>query len=222
MRAPVGFCSLLALSALAGSLASGCSERPPAPTAPFEAGTAEEALARVRAFLDAYVAADVDKALSHLCERDPRTRAFLERSLAPGSPFRVESYEIQSATPLWERKQPLHLVLVEIRGRSGSPVEHGYRVRAEDGCIERLFGAASMGPSPHGRSSPQVSPHGSSPHGAPPSSPHGAPRASPHAGPPAPSERPLAPRDVEERDDGSWGPSLPAAPTKPDAEIIDL
>lgn len=190
VRVLFGLCLLL--------LASACSERPPAPTAPFEAGSAEDAVHRVRSFLDAYMASDVEQALSHLCERDPRTRAFLERSLAPGSPFRIESYDIKSATPLWERKQPLHLVLVELPRRSGTPVEHAYRVRAEDGCIERLFGSMPERPSPHVRPPhPRV----------PPLDPH-------HR----------APRDKGEpgKERGGWGPSLPAAPTKPGDEIIDL
>lgn len=181
-------------------LVLGCSERPPPPTAPFVAGSEEDAVARVRSFLDAYVASDVERALSHLCERDPRTRAFLERSLAPGSPFRVTRYEISGAAPLWERKKPLYLVLVKLPRRSGDPIEHGYRVRAEDGCIERLFGGAPL----EGSASP------------------------PHPPPPPVSEPGAAGADLDDEgapDDPApapWGPPLPSAPVAPDDEIIDL
>lgn len=205
---------LVVSGAVLAVMGSGCSERPPAPTAPFVAGSEVEAVARVRGFLDAYIAADVDKALSHLCERDPETRAFLERSLAPGSPFRVTSYEVASATPLWERKQPLHLVIVRLPRRTGEPIEHGYRVRAEDGCIERLFGTAA-----------QRRPPPSHPPSHPPSLPPAHPPLPPASELPAPQD-PGSPgaADVDEPEGraGSWGPSLPAAPIKPDDEIIDL
>lgn len=182
MRAAVVFLSLLTLS--------GCSERPPPPTAPLAAGTPEEAEVRVRSFLDAYKRGDTESAMAHLCEPDAGTRAFLERSLAPGSPFRIDSYDIASVTPLWQRKQPVFLVMVRLPRRSAEPFEHGYRVRAALGCIDRLFGDPE---------------------------------------PPAPSSRPaLVPEGVwdpqEERvdDDETWGPPLPAAPTNPGDEIIDL
>lgn len=184
MRAAVALLSLLPLS--------GCSERPPAPTAPLAAGTPEEAEGRVRSFLGAYQRGDVDGAMAHLCEPDARTRAFLERSLAPGSPFRIESYDVASVTPLWQRKQPVFLVMVRLPRRSAEPFEHGYRVRAAPGCIERLFGDPEpLTPSPSSR--PALVPDGV-----------------------------WEPQEERADDDETWGPSLPAAPIKPGDEIIDL
>ncbi len=202
--------SLALLPLLVGSVA--CSERPPAPTAAFVAGTEQEALARVRAFLDAYQAADVDAALAVLCERDAATRAFLERSLAPGSPFRISRYEIRHVTPLWERKQPYYLVGVLLPRRAGAPVEHGYRVRAADGCIERLFGGL-LERAPFGSPAPEVSPGPQHPPVTPPA-------GAPHALPDEPGER--AEETPWQGDDEAWGPPLPAAPTAPGDEVIDL
>lgn len=186
------FRSLVFLLVLAG-ISLGCSERPPAPTARLLAGTQEAAVLRVRSFLDAYRAGDAPAALSHLCEQDDDTRAFLERSLAPGSPFRIASYDIASVTPMWERTKALYLVNVLVPRRSGEPMEQGYRVRAEDGCIERLFpGVSRPGPTSgeQGGATPPILP------------------------PPAHGRS----DDDEER----WGPPLPAAPVSADDEVIDL
>lgn len=181
------------LACLLSLAALGCSERPPPPTVPFVAGSEASAVERVRTFLDAYVASDVEGALEVLCERDAATRAFLERSLAPGSPFRVTRYEIAGAAPLWERKEPLYLVVVKLPRRSGDPVEHSYRVRAAEGCIERLFGA----PVSPGTPAPPPPAHPPSSH---PPSPH---PPSPHPPPPT-------------------GAPLPSAPVAPDDEVIEL
>lgn len=196
---------LLSLVVVVPSL--GCSERPPPPTAPLVAGTSEQAAARVRSFLDAYKAGDAAVALSHLCDQDAGTRGFLERSLAPGSPFRITGYDVTAVTPLWERSQPLYLVTVRLPRRSGEPLEQGYRVRAGDGCIERLLPALT-GRVPTATTPP--SPHEDLSLDAPEKAPAGAPVDEGAQGAP------------DDDDDGRWGPPLPSAPVSDDDEVIDL
>lgn len=164
-------------------LAVGC-ERPP-PPAVTELAAASDGAARrvVISFYTAYVAGDVDAALTHLCERDVRSqsaaREFISRSQAVASPFRIERFDVRAAEPLWAGSDPYFYVEVGFPTREGdAEITHAHRVRARDGCIERFLGGPAP---PPGSAAPPARPPGS---GAPPAPP-------PQPGDPA--ELPAAP-----------------------------
>jgi hypothetical protein len=139
MRAVVVMSCVLTL--LVGAV--GCTKsNPPAPA--FVIGSEKDARALVDTFLQGYVRLDVNATLERLCERDPDSQgtaaAFIARSQAPGSPFRVDSYVVSAVEPAWVGSEPYFFVDVRFPRPSGSVTPHRLFVRAREGCIERFLG----------------------------------------------------------------------------------
>lgn len=133
----------------------------------------------VISFYTAYVAGDVEAALSHLCEKDARSqgaaREFIARSQATSSPFRIERFDVKKAEPLWSGDAPYFYVPVEFPRGERDAISHAHRVRARDGCIERFLGgpaappgASQQAPAPAPAPSPSPAPGDSASVPAPP------------------------------------------------------
>lgn len=137
-------CALLFLLLLLGA----CT-RPTAPPAPRLVATSEaEARALVERFFTDYAAGDVEASLSRVCEQDAPSRhlyrAFIERSQAEGSPFRITRFSVRDVQATWQGSEPYFVVVVAFpRSRGPGEIVHGYRVRARAGCIEQFLGGTA-------------------------------------------------------------------------------
>jgi hypothetical protein len=122
-------------------------DKAPAPGLRVPDHVAAQSLAT--AFFDAYVAVDVKRALSHLCDESPENRKqvadFIQRSQAEGSPFRVAEHQVQKVQTAWRDKTPLYVVTVAF-GASGAGDSQGVSVRfpvsidAQKGCVVDFMG----------------------------------------------------------------------------------
>jgi hypothetical protein len=117
------------------------------------------ALAFVTSFFDAFVNVEVEAASRMLCERDSesqlRAQMFIRQSQAPGSPFRIQHFQVRSVVPMWIGSAPFFRVEVAFPKRAGnSEVLHQYRVNAMDGCLESFlpFPNDQVGPNNDGNS----------------------------------------------------------------------
>jgi hypothetical protein len=130
--------TLLALMTLA------CARPEPPPVEQLAAGSDAAARRVVISFYTAYVAGDIDSAVTHLCEDGAaelaRAREFIGRSQRAESPFRIDRFEVGRAVPLWADRDPYYEVNVSFpRGEAEDALGHKHRVRARDGCIERFL-----------------------------------------------------------------------------------
>jgi len=154
------------------------------------------ALALVDRFFQAYVRTDLDTLGDMLCERDERLSrvlTFIQESQAPMSPFRVETYQVRSAAPVWIGRQPYFRVEVSFpRRRSPGQILHVYQVKAKIGCIDGFLDLEPSGINPM---APNASVPSAPPNEAPGSSAPFAPDAlrAPLGEPPATEVEPVHP-----------------------------
>jgi hypothetical protein len=143
---------LKALFALLGlGLLAGACTQPEATPGPLRVPDPQAAEKLAAAFFQAYQAVDLDQALPLLCDESTEHRqmaaAFIQRSQAPTSPFRITTFSAKSVKTAWRGENPIYVVIMAFPRNSGDgEVEHPLSIDARRGCVLDFLGGRKIPP----------------------------------------------------------------------------